>query len=107
MRKLCGIRKMAEEKSDAVPVDAPVVEPSDPSGGAAAVPEPAPEVKVVKPKRTYNRKPKEPKPEPKPEPVPEPVGPALDPQFFAGLNATLRDMMKQERKSKISGLRIV
>ena len=112
---------MAEESSDAVPLDpVPVVEPAELSGIAAA--EPAPEIKAVKPKRAYNRKPKEPK-DPKPEPVPEPAAPrasssagsaagsasagALDPHFFAGLNLTLRKMMAEERKTKLSSLNIV
>ena len=102
---------MAEESSDAVPLDvAPVVEPAELSGIAAA--EPAPEIKAVKPKRAYNRKPKEPK-DPKPEPVPEPAAPradtggTLDPHFFAGLNLTLRKMMAEERKTKLSSLNIV
>lgn len=102
---------MAEESSDAVPLDpVPVVEPAELSGIAAA--EPAPEIKAVKPKRAYNRKPKEPK-DPKPEPVPEPAAPradtggTLDPHFFAGLNLTLRKMMAEERKTKLSSLNIV
>ena len=108
---------MAEESNDAVPLDpGPVVEPAELSGIAAA--EPAPEIKAVKPKRAYNRKPKEPK-DPKPEPVPEPAAPrasssaaastggALDPHFFAGLNLTLRKMMAEERKTKLSSLNIV
>ena len=96
---------------DAVPLDvAPVVEPAELSGIAAA--EPAPEIKAAKPKRAYNRKPKEPK-DPKPEPVPEPAAPradtggTLDPHFFAGLNLTLRKMMAEERKTKLSSLNIV
>jgi len=109
--------KMSAEK-DAVPSDdAPVVEPSGASGSAAPeAPEPAPEVKAVRPKRTYNRKPKEPKPEPKDskgEPVPEPAAPradtggTLDPQFFAGLNTTLKRMLELERRAKLGNLRIV
>lgn len=111
---------MSAEK-DAVPSDdAPVVEPSGASGSAApAAPEPAPEVKAQRPKRTYNRKPKEPKqpkPEPKDskgEPVPEPAAPradtgaTLDPQFFAGLNCTLKRMLELERRAKLGNLRIV
>ena len=102
---------MAEESSDAVPLDpVPVVEPAELSGIAAA--EPAPEIKAVKPKRAYNRKPKEPK-DPKPEPVPKPAAPradtggTLDPHFFAGLNLTLRKMLAEERKTKLSSLNIV
>ena len=60
---------------------------------------------------------KEPK-EPKPQPVPEPAAPressasasaggALDPHFFAGLNLTLKKMLAEERKTRISGLNIV
>ncbi len=104
-------RKMSE--GDAVPLDAvPIVDPAELSRIAAA--QPAPEVKAVRPKRTYNRKPKEPK-EPKPEVAapakPEPAAPKhtdqLDPQFFAGLNCTLKRMMELERRAKLGSLRIV
>ena len=102
---------MAEESGDAVPLDpVPVVEPAELSGIAAA--ESAPEIKAVKPKRAYNRKPKEPK-DPKPKPVPEPAAPradtggTLDPHFFAGLNLSLKKMLAEERKTKLSSLNIV
>ena len=107
---------------DAVPLDvAPVVEPAELSGIAAT--EPAPEIKAVKPKRAYNRKPKEPKPESELAAPRESsaadfaagfaagctvgTGGTIDPRFFAGLNLTLKKMLAEERKTRISSLNIV
>ena len=102
--------------ADDIPLDAAaVVGPAEPSGDGPApeprAPEPEQKPKEEKPKRAPRpRKPKarEPAAEPAAEPrqLSQPP-PALDPLFFAGLNTTLKRMMKEERVTKLSSLAIV
>ena len=97
--------------ADDIPIDAAaVVGPAEPSRDGPApeprTPEPEEEPKE-KPKRAPRpRKPKASEPAAEPSQLSQPP-PALDPLFFAGLNTTLKRMLREERVTKLSSLAIV